>query len=264
MFDDQSTTTLASVLRAISGFASLCIVAGCGGGSGAGADCGDAAAAGGGFGAGAMSAGQTYTLDVVNDSASAWDFCLYRQILPHPPANSVSLAWLVQSAAPSTTLRFQWQTNYAFVWSMNDTLEPGAIFFAAQTWPADPSTANQVTLDELDSGALTFSNETQGPIEDALTIVQAPVVPPNQVAVGVAIGGSPALAVLAMPNGSATFPVLEAGLWLTFAPSLQLGQVLPSIPDNQTNVVFPPYTEAMTATLDFDNEWSFSSSPDGG
>ena len=266
MFDGQSARTLAYVLRAVSGFASLCIAAGCGGGSGAGADChgGDAAAAAGGYGAGAMSAGRTYTLDVVNDSASAWDFCLYQRILPEPPLNSVSLAWLVQSAAPLTTLRFQWQTNYAFVWSMNDTLETGAIFFAAQTWPANPSTGNQVTLDQLDSAALTFSNVTQDPLQKALTILQAPAVPPNQVAVGVAIGGSPALAVLAMPNGSATFPVLEASLWLTFAPNLQLGQVLPSIPDNQTNVIFPAYTHATTATLNSDDEWSFSPSPDGG
>lgn len=202
----------------------------------------------------ASSAGATYSLAFVNNSSQTGTACVYQNDPTMGVPNAMSLAWMTRVAAPRTKLVFQWQVDYSFVWAETGALVPGVMFEASQTWPADLSTANQVTLSYMD-GFYTFENQTQGPRSGSLYIVNGPSVPAGDAAVGIGMSGLPIYAVQAQPNWNLVFTPHPL-YWITFGNYVQ-GEVMDveSI-SNAAQVIFPPGGYSMTATLNQNMSWT--------
>jgi hypothetical protein len=198
----------------------------------------------------------THTLFFVNNSSQpAMTACLY-QVLRTPTAGSFPVAWLTKPAAPTTTVKFSWDVTYDFVWSQSGALLPGALVSASQTWQiSDTATRNQVTLTSGDDDALTFEDQTAGPAEGILTIVQNGTIPAGAASVGIGMAGAPICLAQAGPNLKTSFKPLSA-YWLAFG-AFSEGQVLdPSSIPNPKQIVFPANVHSMTATLGASNTWS--------
>src|SRR5690348_8153030 len=106
-----------------------------------------------------MSNGYQYTVVFQNNSANAGTVVLY-QVPPDIP-DSMPLAWLTQYAYPTTRVTLTWTLEYDFVWSETGILVPGVVASAAQVWPANLTTTNQVGLTY--NRAFTFQNQQTGP-----------------------------------------------------------------------------------------------------
>lgn len=206
----------------------------------------------------ASSQGVNYNLTFVNNSSNAWSACVYQTDPNINLPNVMSLAWFAEMAAPTTTVEFTWQINYAFVWSETGLLVPGVNFSASQTWPANLSTTNQVTFTQPQTQQgpyYTFANQTQGPNTGSLYIVEDPSVGVAQASVGIAMSGAGVFAVNAEPNLNLIFTP-EPVYWITFGMYEQ-GDVMDITEiTNSAKVQFPPGVYSMTATLNADNTWT--------
>ena len=202
--------------------------------------------------------GVKYSLTFVNNTTNAWSACVYQTDPDINIPNVQSLAWFAEVAAPTTTVLFQWQIDYAFTWGETGPLVPGVIYSASQTWPANLTTTNQVTLTQPQSPQgpyYTFSNQTIGPNPGSLYISEDNTVGLGNASVGIAMSGAGVFVVEAEPNLNLIFtphPVY----WITFGMYEQ-GEVL-NITEitNSQEIAFPPGVYAMTATLNADNTWS--------
>jgi hypothetical protein len=202
-----------------------------------------------------MAQGVSYTLVFVNNSSQTGDACVYQQGPNLTDPKVMSLAWFSKRAFPTTRLRFNWNIDYSFMWSETGHLQPGVLFSASQTWPADLSTMNQVQFAN-DRGAYTFLNQTAGPNQGSLTIKENSTIPANQASVGIGMSGSGTFVVQAQPNMNAIFTP-HPEYWITFGDFIQ-GEVLDitTVTSSSAKIEFPVNVFSMTATLRADNTWS--------
>lgn len=207
-------------------------------------------------------ASQKYSLTFVNNSSNAWSACVYQTDPGIDIPNVQSLAWLAEVAAPTTAVVFDWTLDYGFTWDETGPLVPGVVFSGSQTWPADLSTSNQVTLTRPQSpqGAYyTFTNQTQGANAGSLYITEDGTVGLGEASVGIAMSGAGVFAVEAQPNLNLIFTP-HPEYWITFG-TFEQGEVL-NLDEitNSQQINFPPGVYAMTATLNADNTWTVAPS----
>jgi hypothetical protein len=199
--------------------------------------------------------GVQYTLIFVNNSSQQGDACVYQQD-PNIGPDVMSLSWFSKTAAPTTKIQFQWSIQYNFVWSQTGVLTPGVIFAASQTWDADLSTTNKVTLNS-NGGAYSFQNQTAGPAPGNLYISETGTVAANA-AVGVGMSGFGTFVVQTQPNWNLVFTP-HPEYWITFGTYTQ-GEVMDiTSVNNPAQIKFPANIYSMTAILNADNTWTIQS-----
>jgi hypothetical protein len=204
-----------------------------------------------------------YTLTVHNDSLRFGNICVYTTSPASEKLHNdlVSLAWFSKAAHPQTSVCFEWALDYSFMWSETGTLEPGVKFVASENWGADPSSAHEcsVRLDKQ-SGAYLFetAQAPKEPLSGTLDVKTTNNVPHNEAAVGIGIGGSPALIVPATPNYNFTF-IPHIKYWVAFGTFAE-GEVLDlnSMASEVKEVVFNPNEYDKHITLNARNLWEES------
>lgn len=200
-----------------------------------------------------MSSGFQYTIVFQNNSPNPGTVTLY-QTEPNNP-DAMPIAWLTRYAYPTTRVTFTWSLQYDFVWSQTGTLVPGIIASAAQVWPADLTTTNQVTLTY--DRAFTFKDQTAGPTAGTLYIRADSSIPPNTASVGIGMSGAATMLVQASANMTYMF-IPNPQYWITFGSYTSGEAIDVSVVTNPAQIVFPPNIYSMTATLNPDNTWTIA------
>lgn len=194
-----------------------------------------------------------YSLVVKNNSNNSGSFCLYQK-QPDLLPNAYSLAWFARPTRPTTMTSFDWTLDYSFVWSETGRLVPGVIFDASEMVPADPASANQITLTN-NGGAFTFQDQSHGPQSGTLYIREASSIPMNLAAVGIGMSGSGTFVTQAQPNMNLQFTP-RPSYWIAFG-NFEQGEVLDvEALSNTAQIEFPPGVYSMEATLNADNTWT--------
>jgi rhizosphere induced protein len=199
-------------------------------------------------------AGVNYTLTFNNNSMQTGGSFLVFQQMPDQSPDMFSLAWFAKKVNKDTSATFLWQIDYDFVWSETGVLQPGVLFNASQTAPADLTSTNRITLDY--NGAFFFANQTTGPLPGSLSILETGNIPSTKpAAVGIGMSGNGTFVVQTGPNMNATFTP-HPEYWIAYG-TYQQGQVL-AIQDvtNVAQVQFPEGVYSMVATLDTENQWT--------
>ncbi len=195
--------------------------------------------------------GVQYTVIFRNNSTQAGDVCLFQQ-QPGAP-NAFSLAWFAHYAYPTTDTIFNWSIDYSFIWSETGTLMPGVIFSPSQSWNADLTNRNAVTL--AYNNFFTFEDQHTGPQPGSLYINSQGSVPMNTASVGIGMSGAGTFVEQARPNLTTVFTP-HPEYWITFGLYEQ-GEVLdPESMNNRAIIAFPPGVYSMTAVLNQDNSWT--------
>jgi hypothetical protein len=164
------------------------------------------------------------------------------------------LAWYSQYVNPQAMASYRWDPNsFDFFWSMTGQVARGVVIQAAQAQRADLTSTNQITLSN--NGSLSFQGQTAGQ-QGKFTIIADASVPMNAAAVGIRIGGQPAVAVQARPN--MTLQISPNSTYLvTFAANIERGQIFrPTL--EPARVDFPSNGGSFTVTLDGYNNWAIS------
>jgi hypothetical protein len=200
-----------------------------------------------------------YSLTVQNNSLHHGSICVFAT----PPDDKVqlnikSLAWFSKAAHPNTSVQFKWSLDYSFVWSQTGKLVPGVSFIASEHIAADPSneSMNTAYFDMLDDAYL-FGDVSKAHKATAgsLAISTSPTVPDGDAAIGIGIGGNPALVQSATPNFTFTF-IPKVRYWVAFGDYIE-GEVLDV---NAMTAVYelkyPINVYAKTLVLNADNTWS--------
>jgi hypothetical protein len=198
-------------------------------------------------------AGVTYSLIFQNQSTNQGSGCVYQEDPNLGLPNVLSLAWFSKVAAPNTNITFSWTIDYSFVWAETGLLIPGVMFMAGQTFPADLSTTNSITLSNL-GGAYQFQNQGPGPGAGSLYIREDNTVPLKMASVGIGMSGAGTFVVQAQPNYNLIFTP-HPKYYITFG-SFAKGQVMDTTSvTNKAEIAFPPNVTSMTAILQADNSW---------
>lgn len=197
---------------------------------------------------------QKYSLSVTNNSNSFGNICVF-QTLPEQPENMASLVWFSKPAQPGTTVKFDWNIDYNFIWSHEGELAPGAAFNAVQTIEAEPFdiAKNSIGLTK-ESGAYRFIKTNSTTRAGKLGIYTDQTVPHGEASVGIGMSGSGAFVVPATPNYNFTFTP-HPKYWVTFG-DYDKGEVLDieSLTD-AAEIIFEPNVYSMKAVLENDNVW---------
>lgn len=195
-----------------------------------------------------------YNLIFKNDSVNPGNACVFQQDPDLGVENVMSLAWFSKYATPTTQVQFSWGIDYCFVWGQTGELVPGVIFAASQTWPADLSTSNAVTLDyDAAHNAFTFENQTSG-TNGILTVFEDGTIPLNDASVGIGMSGAGTFVLPAQPNLQLNFTP-HPTYYIAFGNYFP-GQVLNiSEMTNVQEIQFPTGIYTMKATLTAQNTW---------
>ena len=199
----------------------------------------------------------TYKLIVQNHSSLEGDVCVYQTAPDVAGSNVQSLAWVTAYAHPTTAITFTWSPDdYCFVWQETSKVSSGITVAASQTWQADLTGQNQVTL-TYRNGGFTFENLQAGPTSGSLSIMQDASIPVNTASVGIGMAGAPTFMCQAMPNMNVTFTPQPA-YWVAFGSFTQ-GQAL-NVTEitNPAQITFPPNVYTMSVTLNPDNTWTIT------
>jgi len=201
-----------------------------------------------------------YSLTVTNNSTQFRDLCVYQKPVDLGVPNAMALAWLTAPAWPGTTVTFNWELDYCFVWSQTGSLKPGVTFKAQQTVAADPDNLNaNQTLFDYRAGAFLFSpgNAIGTPELGSLYIRELPSIPTGTATVGIGMSNAGVFAVEAQPNLNLVFTP-HPEYWVT-AGTFEQGEVLDI--EQITNEAAVPYdgTFDMTAVLTSTNTWQVNS-----
>lgn len=197
----------------------------------------------------------TYSLTFQNNSKESGNVCVYLTNPDSKLSHMKSLVWFSRYAHPTTVIGFNWKIEFDFVWSKTGELGSGILFSAGQTWPANLSDRNQVTLTQK-NGAYTFMNQTKGPDQGFLYIMEDSTIPLKQASVGIGMSGRPFLVVQAQPDWKLVFqPNPNPDYWITFGKYKE-GEVLDinQIP-KKAKISFPENIYSMTAILTRENTW---------
>ena len=136
----------------------------------------------------------------------------------------------------------------------------GVVFDAAQTFPADLSTTNQITFSQV-RDVFNFSEQKAGPRSGSLFVQQDATVPANVASVGIGMSGAGTFVVASQPNMENIFTP-HPKYWITFGNYI-VGQVLDITSITQSAALeFPPSVYSLTATLNPDNRWTVTSTAD--
>lgn len=193
-----------------------------------------------------------YNIVFKNHSHQQGTACIF-QTDPNQ-ASSSSLVWLSKYTFPTTTVHFQWTTQYGMAWAETGRLHPGIVVTASQYWNTNLETNNEVNLN-YQHGAFTFQAPRPAPQPGSLIIKSLANVPPNRASVGIGMAGSPFLMVQAQPNIATIFTPSHE-YWIVFGTYTQ-GEVVGVETFNQAvQVQFPANTYSMTAILNPDMTWT--------
>lgn len=197
---------------------------------------------------------QQYTLTVQNNSRNFGNICVYQTLPDLDDPTLMSLAWFSESAHPTTQVQFRWTIDYAFIWDETGPLVPGVIFEASQTWPADLTSNNSISLTSS-RNALTFKEQVTAGRPGTLYVHNDKTVPFDTGSVGVAMSGAGTFVKPVQPNRSYNFTP-HPEYWVTFG-DYEVGEVLDigSI-TNAQKIVFSPNVYHASAILNVDNTWT--------
>ncbi|UJX41481.1 protein RhiA [Desulfovibrio sp. JY] len=167
-----------------------------------------------------------YTLNVSNSSARPGYFCIYQTFDEQEVMiNLFSLAWFSKGCNPGTQVSFRWSIDYGFCWGETETLVPGVTFAASETKDGDPSRIDQNSTNLTHNAfGYNFTGASKTAPMGTLGIFTDDTVPVNKAAVGISMGGSPALVVQAGPNLDFIFKP-HPRYWICFGNYIQ-GQVI--------------------------------------
>lgn len=160
----------------------------------------------------------TYSLKVNNKSLNDGTIAVY-QDAPKTAGTTVSvftLAWFTKFAYKGTSVTFNWELDYNFVWSRSGILQPGVVFNASQNPDADPDKGpNSITLSyDQDRDAFKFEEPTTDSSSKGTLIVStSPQVPQSKqedngayaAAVGIGMTNNGTHVVQTQPNMKVTF-----------------------------------------------------------
>lgn len=207
-----------------------------------------------------------YTATIINDSGEPWDMYMFQR---NPNVNDPhlkTLAWFAKYAAANSTVAFQWDLTYDFMWSQIGLLVPGVQFKANQTFPADPyvegiasvaHAANQAVLTyhsaneyfEFTPNARPLTDTTRGTL-----YVRCDATVPNGVAsVGIGMSGAGTFARPAQTNITSLFTP-EPTYYVAAAVNIQQGQVLEEDISQAVQLTYDQVT-GLTATFTPDHTW---------
>lgn len=198
--------------------------------------------------------GTNYSLTVNNNSKNYGHICVF-QTMPDQPDNLLSLAWFSEPAHPGTSVTFDWNTDYSFVWSNQGTLKPGVNFKASQTLYADPSNISSNSIKFTKQfDAYRFTKANNNTKAGKLAIYTDETVPHGEASVGIGMSGSGTFAVTATPNYNFTFSP-HPKYWVAFGV-FKAGDVIDI--ESMTNIVEIKYaTDVYDKVVDLkeDNTW---------
>ncbi len=194
-----------------------------------------------------------YSINFENNSTNYGKACIY-QADPQMGPYVMSLAWFAKPAHPTTSIRFEWNLDYSFVWAETGELVPGVVFEASQAWEADLLGKNLVTF-TMDKDAYTFTDLTKGENKGVLQIIQDSSIPLKHASVGIGMSGAGTFAVQAQPNLNLDFTP-HPEYWITFG-DYESGEVLDITQiTNKAKIEFAPGVYSMDAILNEDNTWT--------
>lgn len=201
-------------------------------------------------------AGTTYTLTLVNESAQPWTFYVYQEE-PNQSSALFSLAWFASpyKIRVGNSIRFQWEIDYNFVWSDTGPLKPGVTFEAGGPQPAHLVDKNTTTF-SLNPGP-GLSPPVQGPPAGSLVIQDASDVPNNKFSVGIGMSGVGTYAEQAGTNLKHYFTPTPS-YWVVAGTEVQIGTVLNiQTITKKAQAVFGSSVYSVIGTLDDTNSWRF-------
>jgi hypothetical protein len=204
-----------------------------------------------------LGTGQKYAIRAMNSSTNSGSFCIFQQDPNLGVSGALPVVWFSKYVHPQTAVRFDWTTDYNFVWSETGLLSPGVDFDASQVFDADLQGLNQITLTYI-GGAYTFSNQGKGPKPGPLYIREDASIPLKKASVGIGMSGSATFVVQAQPNLSLNFTPLPR-YYIAFGDYTQ-GEAL-ALPEmtNTAEIAFPQNIYSMAAILNADNSWTVDS-----
>ena len=200
-----------------------------------------------------------YTVTAVNNSTTPWTFFIYQP----PISGNLTLAWLAsQHPIPSGggITQFPWQTNYQFVWAATGFIQPGKVVKPAAKKDCDPQDANTTTF-TFQGPIPVFSEPVPGATKGTLCIFDGSNIPPDTYAVGVGLSGNATYVENAGPGfrHALTPPTTY---YIAAISVVEQGQVLDIRTITQSaKIPFSPGVYSITATLQADNLWTFTSGP---
>ena len=194
----------------------------------------------------------TYSVQVINNSKTAWKFFLYQ---PCDYPSFQTLAWLasaIQIRSGYTTV-FIWQSNYQFVWGATGIVKTGTIFIAGGEINCDPQAKNATTF-TIQDGTPVFSDPVSGR-KNTLAITDGPKVPFETYAVGIGMSGSGTVITQAEPTITHMFTP-TTGYYIAAIEEVEQGEVMDikTITKN-AEIHFPTGVYNMTATFQADDTW---------
>jgi hypothetical protein len=148
-----------------------------------------------------------YSLTVTNGSTRDLDVVLYQRSVDPGVPDARPLAWLARSSSPNSEVTFNWSLDYSFVWAETGPLQPGVVFAAEETVPANPNnlSSNQVQFDNRQGEFALVPVSEPGAEVGNLYVRTSAAVPSNSFAVGIGMSDAPVFAVSAQPNTNLVF-----------------------------------------------------------
>ena len=130
------------------------------------------------------------------------DICIFQEAPNTNASNVLTLAWLSKRVHPGTSVTFNWDVDYCFVWGETKKLGNGSSFHASQCIEANLKTRNDIDFVKID-GAYKFEGgvtQRPGASEGSLYIDQGGSVLSGESLVGVGMSGNGTFVVDAQPN----------------------------------------------------------------
>lgn len=195
----------------------------------------------------------TCTLLFRNESTKEGAVCVFQTDASLGVPEAQPVAWLVKSAAPKTSVLFQWLTRYCFVWAQTCHLSPGVVVRSSQVWPSTPRARNEVVF-RREQQTYTFAPAEREGTEGTLSIITDATVERDQAVIGIGMAELPTFLVPARPDQVVTFQP-QPSYWITF------GQFAPGqIVEQEARAAavalpFSPTVDAVAAVLRPDQSW---------
>ena len=195
--------------------------------------------------------GTDLTLIFVNSSSKAGDFSVYQA---NPGLVGSTVVWFQKSAQPTTRIDFTWNDQaLGFAWQETGKVAESITFEASQFWPANLNTTNQVSFEKTSEG-YTFANQTAGPQNGELLILQENSVVSDEVLVGVGMAGAPTFLYNAQPQNKIIYKP-DIQYWVEFCYETESGSVIIRECNAPEQVIYPTGVTSMTAILNEDFSW---------
>lgn len=180
-----------------------------------------------------------YTLNVVNKSESNASFVIFQKNPNFENSDPLTLAWLTRSSSPTTSINFQWETNYDLVWGESNELKHGVNFQETSSQERFPIPHDgEIQLKKLHQEAVANNS-----------------IPEGARSIGVAMGGAPVFAAAVDPNMDVIIDT-KPGYWIAQA-KFNAGDVIDAETiENSVRVHFDVGTNSKIVTLKEDETWS--------